>query len=41
MLEEVNWSQTEAAKKFSVKLSTLNSKIKRLGIDVKQKNTRS
>ena len=41
MLEEVNWSQTEAAEKFSVKLSTLNSKIKRLGINVKRKNTRS
>ena len=41
MLEEVNWSQTEAAEKFSVKLSTLNSKIKRLGINVKRKNARS
>jgi DNA-binding NtrC family response regulator len=41
MLEEVNWSQTEAAEKFNVKLSTLNSKIKRLGIYVKRKNARS
>ena len=41
MLEDVNWSQTEAAEKFSVKLSTLNSKIKRLGIDIKRRNTRS
>jgi DNA-binding NtrC family response regulator len=40
MLESVNWSQTEAAEKFSVPLSTLNSKVKRLGIDIKRKAVR-
>jgi len=40
MLENVNWSQTEAAEKFSVPLSTLNSKVKRLGIDIKRKAAR-
>jgi DNA-binding NtrC family response regulator len=40
MLENVNWSQTEAADRFGVPLSTLNSKIKRLGIDVKRKVAR-
>ena len=40
MLENVNWSQTEAADRFGVPLSTLNSKIKRLGIDVKRKAAR-
>jgi DNA-binding NtrC family response regulator len=40
MLESVNWSQTEAAEKFSVPLSTLNSKVKRLGIDIKRKAAR-
>ena len=40
MLESVNWSQTEAAEKFGVPLSTLNSKVKRLGVDIKRKATR-
>jgi DNA-binding NtrC family response regulator len=40
MLENVNWSQTEAADKFGVPLSTLNSKVKRLGIDIKKKTVR-
>jgi DNA-binding NtrC family response regulator len=40
MLENVNWSQTEAADRFGVPLSTLNSKIKRLGIDIKRKAAR-
>jgi DNA-binding NtrC family response regulator len=40
MLESVNWSQTEAAEKFVVPLSTLNSKVKRLGIDIKRKAAR-
>ena len=40
MLESVNWSQTEAAEIFAVPLSTLNSKVKRLGIDIKRKAAR-
>ncbi len=40
MLENVNWSQTDAADKFGVPLSTLNSKVKRLGIDIKRKAVR-
>ncbi len=40
MLENVSWSQTEAAEKFAVPLSTLNSKVKRLGIDIKRKTVR-
>jgi DNA-binding NtrC family response regulator len=36
-LETVNWSQTEAAEKLSIPLSTLNQKIKRLNIDVRRK----
>ncbi|MFN8007465.1 MAG: sigma-54 dependent transcriptional regulator [Terriglobia bacterium] len=40
MLESVNWSQTEAAERFGVPLSTLNSKVKRLGVDIKRKMTR-
>jgi DNA-binding NtrC family response regulator len=40
MLESVNWSQTEAAEKFGVPLSTLNSKVKRLGVDIKRKAAR-
>jgi DNA-binding NtrC family response regulator len=40
MLENVNWSQTDAAEKFAVPLSTLNSKVKRLGIDIKRKAAR-
>jgi DNA-binding NtrC family response regulator len=37
-LESVNWSQTEAAEKLHIPLSTLNQKIKRLSIDVKGKS---
>ncbi len=40
MLEIVNWSQTDAADRFGVPLSTLNSKVKRLGIDIKRKAAR-
>jgi len=36
-LETVNWSQTDAAEKLSIPLSTLNQKIKRLAIDVRRK----
>ncbi|HET7214841.1 MAG TPA: sigma-54 dependent transcriptional regulator [Terriglobia bacterium] len=36
MLARTNWSQTEAADRFKIPLSTLNQKIKRLRIDVKQ-----
>jgi DNA-binding NtrC family response regulator len=34
MLERTNWNQTDAAERFKIPLSTLNQKIKRLGIDV-------
>src|SRR6202158_299125 len=37
MLEKCNWSQTEAAERFHVPLSTLNQKIKRLNIEIKKK----
>jgi len=37
VLEAVNWSQTEAAERLHIPLSTLNQKIKRLNIDVKRK----
>ena len=36
-LEAVNWSQTEAAEKLHIPLSTLNQKIKRLNIEIKRK----
>jgi DNA-binding NtrC family response regulator len=36
MLAKTNGSQTEAAERFKIPLSTLNQKIKRLRIDVKQ-----
>jgi DNA-binding NtrC family response regulator len=36
-LETVNWSQTEAAEKLGIPLSTLNQKIKRLNIEVRRK----
>ncbi len=32
-----NWSQTEAAERFKIPLSTLNQKIKRLQIEVKRR----
>jgi DNA-binding NtrC family response regulator len=37
MLARSNWSQTEAAERFRIPLSTLNQKIKRLQIDVKRR----
>jgi DNA-binding NtrC family response regulator len=37
MLGRTNWSQTDAAERFKIPLSTLNQKIKRLHIDVKQR----
>jgi transcriptional regulator with GAF, ATPase, and Fis domain len=37
MLERTGWNQTEAAELFQIPLSTLNQKIKRLGIDVRRK----
>ena len=36
MLSRTHWSQTEAAEKFKIPLSTLNQKIKRLQIDIKR-----
>lgn len=36
-LEKSGWSQTNAAEKLGIPLSTLNQKIKRLAIDVKRK----
>jgi len=38
MLERTNWNQTEAAERFQIPLSTLNQKIKRLGIDARRRN---
>jgi len=38
-LEAANWSQTDAAEKLSIPLSTLNQKIKRLNIDVRRKGS--
>jgi DNA-binding NtrC family response regulator len=37
MLSRTNWSQTEAAERFKIPLSTLNQKIKRLQIDIKRR----
>jgi DNA-binding NtrC family response regulator len=37
MLERTNWNQTEAAERFQVPLSTLNQKIKRLGIEIRRR----
>jgi DNA-binding NtrC family response regulator len=37
MLERTGWNQTEAAERFLIPLSTLNQKIKRLGIDVRRR----
>ena len=36
-LEQCHWSQTEAAQRLGIPLSTLNQKIKRLAIDVKKR----
>ena len=38
MLERTNWNQTEASERFQVPLSTLNQKIKRLGIETRRRN---
>jgi DNA-binding NtrC family response regulator len=40
-LEQCNWSQTEAAKRLNVALSTLNQKIQRLNIDIKKRKGRN
>jgi DNA-binding NtrC family response regulator len=40
MLEKCGWNQTEAAERFRIPLSTLNQKIKRLGIEVKRRSGR-
>src|SRR5215471_16995519 len=37
MLDRTNWNQTEAAERFLIPLSTINQKIKRLGIDVRRR----
>ena len=37
MLARTNWSQTDAASRFKIPLSTLNQKIKRLQIDIKRR----
>jgi DNA-binding NtrC family response regulator len=37
MLERTSWNQTEAAERFQIPLSTLNQKIKRLGIEVRRR----
>jgi DNA-binding NtrC family response regulator len=38
MLERTGWNQTEAAERFLIPLSTLNQKIKRLGIDARRRS---
>lgn len=38
MLERTGWNQTEAAENFQIPLSTLNQKIKRLGIELHRRN---
>ena len=40
-LEQFGWSQTAAAESFRIPLSTLNQKIKRLGIDVRKRREKS
>jgi hypothetical protein len=39
MLERTGWNQTEASERFQVPLSTLNQKIKRLGIETRRKSS--
>ncbi len=39
MLERTNWNQTDAAERFQVPLSTLNQKIKRLGIETRRRSS--
>src|ERR1700684_596220 len=41
MLEPTNWNQTEASERFQVPLSTLNQKIKRLGIETRRRSMSS
>jgi DNA-binding NtrC family response regulator len=41
MLERCGWSQTEAADRFRIPLSTLNQKVKRYGIEIKKKRDRT
>jgi DNA-binding NtrC family response regulator len=41
MLEHTNWNQTEAAERFQIPLSTLNQKIKRLGIETRRRSLAS
>ena len=38
MLERTAWNQTEAAERFQIPLSTLNQKIKRLGIETRRRS---
>src|SRR5271157_400788 len=40
MLEKCNWSQTEAADRFRIPLSTLNQKIKRLNVEIRKNHKR-
>jgi DNA-binding NtrC family response regulator len=37
MLERTNWNQTEAAERFQIPLSTLNQKVRRLGIETRRR----
>jgi DNA-binding NtrC family response regulator len=39
MLERTNWNQTDAAEEFRIPLSTLNQKIKRLGIETRRRSS--
>jgi len=39
MLERTGWNQTEAAERFQIPLSTLNQKIKRLGIETRRRSS--
>ncbi|HEX4996694.1 MAG TPA: sigma-54 dependent transcriptional regulator [Terriglobia bacterium] len=41
MLEQCGWSQTEAADRFRIPLSTLNQKVKRHGIEIRKKRERA
>jgi DNA-binding NtrC family response regulator len=41
MLERSGWNQTEAAERFQIPLSTLNQKIKRLGIELRRRSSSS
>ena len=38
LTRQAGWNQTEAAERFSVPLSTLNQKIKRLTIEIRKKS---